>query len=147
MSGLKTCDDTEEVEFKMWGPVQDDEWANKDLDGAYIICRLCVGNNKGSNRSHGKIKARRKFDKSHWNDHCQTQTHLDCLANQEAMKRSKDPAQNRKQKSLTTFFSVKPKKSAEDTATVVAEASSATTTAPVVAGAVTNSTVPNDPDR
>ena len=122
----------------MWGVVTDDEWALKCPDGTHIICNLCVGRN----RSNGKIGARRNFDTGHWEDHCKSKSHQDRLANQAAMKRSKDPAHKRKQKAMTNFFFVKPKKSsAEATAPVAAEASSAEATATVAAEAVTNSTV------
>jgi hypothetical protein len=138
ISGLKKCDDTtEEVEFKVWGVVTDDEWALKCPDGTHIICNLCVGRN----RSNGKIGPRRNFDTGHWEDHCRSKSHQDRLANQVAMKRSKDPTHKRKQKAMTNYFLVAPKKS------------SAEATAPVAAEAVTNSTVSeasntdNDPDR
>ena len=102
-----------------------EEWAVKDLDGMSIKSLLCVG----FNRSNGVIGTQRPFDEGHWNDHCSTKTHQDRLANQAAMKRRKNPAQNRKQQSMTNFFSAKPKK--QDTATVAVEASPAEETAAI----------------
>lgn len=121
----------EAEEFRFWGDVREEEWADKCIDGKVIKCTLpgCAGKGK----TKGVIKSKRPFDKDHWHDHLETKTHLNARMRYFAMKASTDPAVLKvlrcKQKNVFNYFKKKPKKVAEDDEPIADNSSNLATTA------------------